>query len=170
MVWRRLRFHPIRRNRPVIISIMPTPISSSLICGPCARSQSLPQSEVFRTGCWTGTGVLKYIATHSYSHPHKPTGSYFFETDLPAVQERARQCYTSAHHYFEEEKPGKFRAWQPNALHSGQMEYLGVPGDASNTLKFVLLDDVNNRHGMLALSASLPTGFCATCGRQLPYA
>jgi hypothetical protein len=149
---------------------MPTLNPTSLICGPCARTLALPPSEALRTGCWTGTSVLKRIETHSYSHPLKPTSSYFFETGLSAVQERARMCYASDDHYFEEEKPGLYRVWQQYALHSGQMEYSGVLGEVSNTLKFVLPDDENNRHAMIVPSKLLPTGFCAKCGRQLPWA
>ncbi len=150
------------------LPVMQTSTSNTLTCGPCARSQSLPHSEVFRTGCWTGTGVLEHILTHSFSHPNKPTGSYFDQTGFFAVEERARQFYASDYHYFEEEKSGEFRGWQPYALHSGQLEYLGVPGERSNTLKFVLLNYANDRHGMLAPFSSLPTGLCAKCGRRLP--
>jgi hypothetical protein len=141
---------------------------TSLICGPCARSLVLSASEALRTRCWTGIRVLKHIETHSYSHPLKPTGSYFFKTGLSAVQERARQCYESDDHYFEEEKPGLYRVWQPNAWHSGQMEYSGVLGEVSNTLKFVLPHDENNCHAMLVTTAVLPTGTCRLCGVLLP--
>lgn len=150
------------------LAAMQTSTSNTLICGPCARSQFLPHSEAFRTGCWTGTGVLKHIITHSFSHPDKPTGSYFDQTGFLAVEERARQFYASDYHYFEEEKPGEFRGWQPYASHSGQLEYSGVSGDRSNTLKFVLLNYANHRHGMIVPFTSLPTWLCAKCGRRLP--
>jgi hypothetical protein len=142
--------------------------TSSLICGPCARSFAIPPSEALRTGCWTGTGVLKHIETHSNSHPKKPTGSIFSETGFWAVQERARQCYASDDHYFEEERSGLYRVWQTNARHSGQMEYSGVLGEESNTLKFVLPHDEHNRHAMLVSPAVLPTGTCRVCGVSLP--
>ncbi len=143
-------------------------ISPTLICAPCARDRQLPVSETFRTGCWTGLALLPHIYKHSVTHANKPTGSYFLETGLAAFEQRARQFYASNYSYYEEEKPGIYRGWQPLASHSGQLEFCGIPGEISNNLKFVLPHDQNNRHGMLVPRTLLPTGECLHCRTKLP--
>lgn len=137
-----------------------------LICISCARS--LPMADVFRTGCWTGTGNMKYIVRHSTPQPQKPTGSRYFDTGLSAFQARPKEFYFSDNGYFEEESPGEYRAWLSDSRYSGIIELRGVDDSISNTTKFVCPTIETKRHGMLVPFSSLPIGTCSECGKLLP--
>jgi len=137
-----------------------------LICISCARSQ--PMTDVFRTGCWTGTGNMKYIERHSYTQPQKPTGSRFFATEICDFQEMPKEFYFSYNGYFEEESSGMFRAFLPYSRYSGIIELSGIADSISNTIKFVCPTIEDTRHAMLVPYSSLPLGRCYQCGKMLP--